>query len=318
MKRRILLACVLTLSVIQILPAWSSPSDADNKVKDSYASLLPDNAIFADENSSYKVYLSQEEPPKDDFDLGTVSLWILNKADGKASKFMTTRRPTESYWYLPDGRKGLKMTADNITAVDNVIAVGDSTLIVSGVPDFRNIYSYIVDIPSHEAVMLPCNSGIVGFTAEEGLIIGLSYRYFPDPDIGGRYTYLQIFDWDGNQVAGLDLKDQLLSRPENLVGSYCDCSFKTPMKVVDYDFDCPYLFPVPDKNQANIRYDLKFDTLLPEDKDYIEKTLKDDPRWSKTEEGYRFLDLNTQDELYVDILINLKEGKITLIHGQNL
>lgn len=59
----------------------------------------------------------------------------------------------------------------------------DNKLVVSGVPDNRNVHSYIIDIPTRKTRLIPCNSGVLGFTNEEGYIIGESYRYVSDPEL---------------------------------------------------------------------------------------------------------------------------------------
>ena len=52
---------------------------------------------------------------------------------------------------------------------------------------------------------------------EEGYMIFQSYRYVSDPDIAGRYTFLQIFDETGNLVDSLDLEHVRLKEYRNAV-----------------------------------------------------------------------------------------------------
>ena len=49
----------------------------------------------------------------------------------------------------------------------------------------------------------------MGWT-EEGYMVFRSYRYVSDPDIGGRYTLLQVFNDKGVMVDSLDLKHVIL------------------------------------------------------------------------------------------------------------
>lgn len=41
---------------------------------------------------------------------------------------------------------------------------------------------------------------------EEGYMVFRSYRYVSDPDIAGRYTFLQVFNDKGEMVDSLDLE----------------------------------------------------------------------------------------------------------------
>ena len=79
-------------------------------------------------------------------------------------------------------------------------------LIVAGCPDMRNEFSYFIDVDKRKAWYVPANQGYIGSTSEEGYMIFQSYRYVSDPDIAGRYTFLQIFDETGNMVDSLDLE----------------------------------------------------------------------------------------------------------------
>ena len=83
-------------------------------------------------------------------------------------------------------------------------------LIVEGCPDSRNEFSYFIDVPSRKAWYVPANSGYMGGT-EEGYRVFRSYRYVSDPDIAGRYTFLQVFNDSGVMVDSLDLEHVILT-----------------------------------------------------------------------------------------------------------
>lgn len=70
----------------------------------------------------------------------------------------------------------------------------------------RNEFSYFIDVPSRKAWYVPANQGFIGTTSEEGYMMFQSYRYVSDPDIAGRYTFLQIFDDNGNMVDSHNLE----------------------------------------------------------------------------------------------------------------
>lgn len=60
-------------------------------------------------------------------------------------------------------------------------------------------FSNFIDIPSHKAYWIPANSRFIGRPEEEYMIFR-SYRYVSDPEIAGRYTFLQVFNKTGEMI----------------------------------------------------------------------------------------------------------------------
>lgn len=56
-------------------------------------------------------------------------------------------------------------------------------------------------------IQLPSNSGLVGFVCEDdAYIVMQSYRYHPDPEVGGRFPVLLVYDLNGKFFKELSLQ----------------------------------------------------------------------------------------------------------------
>lgn len=303
------------LSIILLLVIGTLFCCANNLQKNSkhIRPGIPKEAVFADETELYEIFIKEEKPAKDDFDIPVVSLWTYNKSYKKSSKLLTTVKPEKFFWYLPDDYKGFDVPINSINAIHTVTPVDSTRIIIQGVPDLRNTFSYIIDIPNKKAIYIPCNAGIIGFTSEENLIIGQSYRYVSDPEIAGRYTYIQIFDWDGNQVADLDLERVTLQ--QRISNHFFDIDFKTKFILESYKNDADFKFPVEGK-QCCWEYIYSFEDFSPEDTRSLNNLITVDKNWKKTDSGYHYLyiDKDYGWNIYGDI--DLKNKRFVYIHGQ--
>lgn len=91
------------------------------------------------------------------------------------------------------------------------IPFGNSAFLDEGCPDYRNEFSYFIDVPNRTARYIPANYGYVGKTGERYMIFR-SYRYVSDPDVLGRYTLLQIIDENPVMVDFLDLEHVIVEK----------------------------------------------------------------------------------------------------------
>lgn len=134
-------------------------------------------------------------------------LWMKDKLTGEKTKILTAIPPDWACWYMSDGTEFVPVPIDSIFPFSRVFIFRSEPLqiIVEGCPDSRNEFSYFVDVPSRKAWYVPANNGYMGGT-EEGYMVFRSYRYVSDPDIAGRYTFLQIFNDKGTMVDSLDLE----------------------------------------------------------------------------------------------------------------
>lgn len=167
----------------------------------------PEKAIVA-ENDSIAVLYQVVDSAKDEYDIPEVAIWIKNKKTEEETKLYQTIRPDWHCWYMGDGNNFYSVSIDSILVTSRVSIYNDDPLqlIVEGCPDMRNEFSYFIDVSRRKAWYIPANQGYVGHTSEERYMIFQSYRYVSDPDIAGRYTFLQLFDETGNMVDSLDLE----------------------------------------------------------------------------------------------------------------
>ena len=167
----------------------------------------PEKTIVA-ENDSIAVLYQVVDSAKDEYDIPEVAIWIKNKKTEEETKLYQTIRPDWHCWYMGDGNNFYSVSIDSILVTNRVSIYNDDPLqlIVEGCPDMRNEFSYFIDVSRRKAWYIPANQGYVGHTSEERYMIFQSYRYVSDPDIAGRYTFLQLFDETGNMVDSLDLE----------------------------------------------------------------------------------------------------------------
>ena len=170
-----------------------------------------DRTILA-ENDSVAILYQVVDSAKDEYDIPEVAIWIENKTTKQQTKLYQTVRPDWHCWYMGDGNQFYPVPIDSILVTSRVSIYNYDPLqlIVEGCPDMRNEFSYFIDVPSRKAWYVPANSGYMGGT-DEGYMVFRSYRYVSDPDIAGRYTFLQVFNDNGVMVDSLDLEHVILS-----------------------------------------------------------------------------------------------------------
>lgn len=169
---------------------------------------VEENMNLMDSYNNFEVLSEIIDSAKNDNDVDVVRLWERNIEDGTMTKILETIRDSEvNAWYLPDGNKFIPISIDSIPVASSVKIWRDNPLqlIVSGCPDNRNIHSFFIDVALRKAWYVPANSDFMGET-EEGYMVFSSYRYVSDPEIGGRYTFLQIFNDRGEMVDSLSLE----------------------------------------------------------------------------------------------------------------
>ncbi|MBD5294714.1 MAG: hypothetical protein HDS25_00120 [Bacteroides sp.] len=183
----------------------SNNTSNNSSVRDTYELLA--------ETDSIALYRDIITPAKDEYDIPECALLVRNKATAKDTEILRTVRPDWHCWYLGDGSKFVDVPIDSLPVLTRAFIVNEDPLqiIVEGSPDMRNKFSYFIDIPSRKAYWVPANSGFMGGT-EEGYMVFQSYRYVSDPEIAGRYTFIQVFDQEGEMVDSLDMEHIILSK----------------------------------------------------------------------------------------------------------
>lgn len=174
--------------------------------------IATDKVLLA-ENDSVAILYQLVDSAKKEYDfpeyniLPEVAIWIKNKTTKQETKLYQTGQSLCSYMG-DEKNRFYPLPIDSIPVTSRVTIYNDNPLqlIVEGYPDMLHISSYFIDVPTRKAWHVPANMGYVGSTSEEGYMIFQSKRYFSDPDIAGRYTFLQIFDNTGNMIDSLDLE----------------------------------------------------------------------------------------------------------------
>ncbi|MBD5279485.1 MAG: hypothetical protein HDS35_02930 [Bacteroides sp.] len=165
------------------------------------------------ETDSIALYREMITPAVGEFDTSEFALLLKNKTTGIETEILKTVNLDWHCWYIPDSSKFIEVPIDSLYAFSRAYIWHENPLqiIIEGCPDCRNEFSYFIDVPSKKAYWVPANSGFLGGT-EEGYMIFRSYRYVSDPEIAGRYTFLQVFNQEGEMVDSLDLEHVKLSK----------------------------------------------------------------------------------------------------------
>ena len=173
----------------------------------AFATSLPEGARIIAHGGSYDVFVVGNGPETDNPEMQPVSLWTYTRHNGEARCILTTHPDSQldmaSYSFnTPD--QGKLVTEQAVMCVDHVWVHpnDESILVVSGIPDSRNFYTFIIDIENHTIMHLPSNSTFKGFTDEDGDILVESYCYYPQ---GGRYSLIAAYDIHGRRIGYMEL-----------------------------------------------------------------------------------------------------------------
>ena len=163
---------------------------------------LPQTAQVTAEGQNLIVFTNVDSIYDNGMD--AVTLWIYRPISGKIVKVLTTN-PNGKYECLGYGDKAKKVSLTSIPTINSVhINTEEDKILVEGYND-RNCYTYIISLTiGLPTIQLPCNAGIYGMSSEEHLPIGQSYVYYKK---GGRYNVISVFDWNGNCLKHISLKN---------------------------------------------------------------------------------------------------------------
>ena len=141
------------------------------------------------------------------FEPDEVIIWIKNTKTGKEEKLFKTIKPAWGGWCMGDDDHFYPISIDSIPAVTSATIYQHEPLqiIVSGCPDWRNELAFFIEVPSRKAWFVPANKGFLGLTEDLNMIFH-SYRYNSKLGLGGRYSFIQIFDENGQMVDSLNLE----------------------------------------------------------------------------------------------------------------
>lgn len=193
--------CLLSFTFISLLYGYTDKQS------------MPASKSVLCETDNIEILRQVVDPAKDEYDIDVVALWLRDKNSGKETKLLQTTRPDWRYWHMSDSKNFYPVSYDSLFVASRAYIYNSNPLqiIVEGSPDFRNEFSYFIDIANKKARQIPADGGYMGST-EEGYMVFRSYRYVSDPDIAGRYTLLQVFDENGVLVDSLDLEHVILQK----------------------------------------------------------------------------------------------------------
>jgi hypothetical protein len=155
------------------------------------------------------VQIKEEKPASGEGEMDAVkSVWLTNKSTGKTFRVCVTNPMAEAQWGKMNGDKAdvVEVPLTQIAAADKAMIVPDNDVkvIVEGCPDGRNIWTYIIDMDSHTAMMFPSNEGMNSMNYDTNEIILATYGYY---DEGGRYTYLRAYSPNGKYLRNVGEKE---------------------------------------------------------------------------------------------------------------
>lgn len=160
-------------------------------------SELPSTAEKQDIQGKLELYVNIDEQPSEDDPAGTYSVWLADKKNGKAIRLLKTNSTATGMWNeMRAANGGVAVEMHLIAAATKAMfATKDGKkIVVEGCPDARNVFTYLIDLPTRTAMQLPGTEGVQLVDRKKGEITIASYGYY---DEGGRYTYTRTFDLKG-------------------------------------------------------------------------------------------------------------------------
>ena len=194
--------------ILIVLVFWGCSSSSESGNKEEIYKGIPSSAYAVAENDSSIVFLN-DEAIEDSIEglpsIKQVSLWVYDK-NRKEGKKILLSHPNTNMAYL-NMEHSVSIPLDSIPTVTKVMILSwpnePLNLLVEGCSDYRNVQSFIINAESDSAICLPTNSGLIGISEEDGLLIMQSYDYYED---GGRYNIIEAFDVKGIRVSSMNVK----------------------------------------------------------------------------------------------------------------
>ena len=191
----------LLLSSFQQMPSVTSFDEEANIMSEPFVqdqTPAGEEMTLLAEGHGKAFYLRLDAPPGDDDLVGQYTLYVKDMPDGSLTPLFQTS-PFQKQGTKLKIKKGDKYVEEGIEAIEEIIFLSESKILISGCPDARNIYSYIYDLTTGNVVFLDVYSGYVKTIEENGrpLIVMATYAYHSD---GGRYGIYVYFDMDGNKI----------------------------------------------------------------------------------------------------------------------
>ena len=156
---------------------------------------LPEEAELKDEDDDRELYVNVDGVGSEN---GQYSVWLRDKNTGFVTCILVTENTAEPRWAQMQDGNGIKVAIDQIATGDclNTLFIpwDADKIFVEGCPDGRNVWSYVIDMSTKEAIQLPTNEGLVAIVPEKQEIHMSNYQYAPE---GGRYSMERVYTIDG-------------------------------------------------------------------------------------------------------------------------
>ena len=156
---------------------------------------LPDEAELKDEDDNRELYVNVDGVGSEN---GQWSVWMRDKNTGFVTYLFATENTAAPLWDQMRDGNGVKTSIDLIAAgncfTTLFIPWDADKIFVEGCPDNRNVWSYIIDINTREAIQLPTNEGLIAIDPGKQEIHMSHYLYDLE---GGRYSVERVYTIDG-------------------------------------------------------------------------------------------------------------------------
>ena len=156
---------------------------------------LTEEAELKDQDNDRELYVNVDGVGSEN---GQYSVWLRDKNTGFATWLFATENTAEPRWEQMQDGNGIKVPIDQIAAGNCFTALfipwDADKIFVEGCPDARNIWSYVIDIKTKEAIQLPTNEGMVRIDTGTKTLHMSNYMYDPE---GGRYSVERVYTLDG-------------------------------------------------------------------------------------------------------------------------
>ena len=156
---------------------------------------LPEEAELKDEDNDRELYVNVDGVGSEN---GQWSVWMRDKITGIVTYLFATENTAAPRWSEMQDGNGIKVSIDEIAAGNCYTALfipwDSDKIFVEGCPDDRNVWSYIIDINTKEAIQLPTNEGLIAIDPGKREIHMSHYLYHPE---GGRYSVERVYTLDG-------------------------------------------------------------------------------------------------------------------------
>ena len=170
------------------------------------AMAQPAGATLTHRSGNLALYVSHDSETGDEMNPYVSSVWLVDENAGTQKKLLTTNpKSTFAWWDMARAHDARPVPLNDIIVAERAMfcPYDSDIVLVEGCCDARNTFTVMINTATGQAWHLPSTSGLVGFAAEDGLVLVESYAYYAG---GGRYSVIKAFTTQGKWVNAMDLK----------------------------------------------------------------------------------------------------------------